>query len=310
MKIKNREYINTLLNIDNFAGEHSGRFLPWLIFFAIGAVPIFLWIFIMPLIEAFGFKLKPFNIAFIIFEVLWLIRWFLITIGQEKKRIAQYKLRKSGKYKSAGEIVHLNYVYDNGVILYDNGQLAIMFGGYLKGYTSPKKMSLDFQDFIECLDNLSWDMYCFQELDYNINAELPKLKSYQDKEVINDRIQFFKTQGDYINNNGKLYKYVFRVNVSKSDWKTTLKLITELINSDVASVFNEIKVFNRDDVYEAVNRDIEGYVDINKLIMGKFDSFDLHGSKPLWFDDEIPEDLKRDFYDVVMEERRQSYAEE
>jgi len=305
MNKKKLDYINTLLNIDNFTGEHSGRVLPWVIFLLVAFAPIIAFLFVGRLMDLMGIPMKPVLVIFIVFEICWAFRWFLILPGREKERLASYKSRKMGKYKSAAEIVHLSYVYDNGITLYSNGAMALFFGGFLKGYTNPKKLSLELEDFLNGLNGWTYDMFFYQDLDFNINAELPKLKAYSDRTVISDRIEFFNEQRDYVANNGRLYKLVFKVNVNKTNWKTALNYIKDLVDSDAAQCFNELSLFSKDEVYEVINRDIAGHIDINKMLLEKYSKYNLRGSKVLWFDDEVPEEFKKDFYEVVMEERRQ-----
>ena len=126
-RFKGKENINTLLNIDSVFGEYEGHVLPIILTIGLAALPLLAWLFLLQ-----GTFIKLWWV--IVFDLLWTGRWALIILGKEKQKMQFYEQQKVDEYKSSDELVHANHVHDDGLIEYDNGQVAYIVSGYLKGY--------------------------------------------------------------------------------------------------------------------------------------------------------------------------------
>lgn len=297
-KFKNKENINTLLNIDTVFGEYEGKVMPVILTFALAALPLLMWLFLLQ-----GTFIKFWWV--VIFDVLWTGRWALIILGKEKEKLKFYEQQKKDEYKSADELIHINHVHQDGLIEYDNGTVAFIVTGYLRGYLTDDKLSVDIENFMNELDNWGWDMYLHNTVDELLCEEnLPKLKRYTDKEIIQERIDFYSHQDEWSRTHSALYRISFLVYTSKYNWKKMRSHLDELISSEVALCFNEVEIADYDMVMDLLNRDICGFADLGKMLIQKYDNEQYYGSKVLWFDDEIPQELVTETETSNLEERR------
>lgn len=298
-RFKNKENMNTLLNIDSVFGEYEGRVLPVIITIALAGVPLLAWLFLLQ-----GTPIK--FIWVVIFDVFWSARWALIILGKEKEKMLFYDQQRADEYKSADELIHINHIHEDGLIEYDNGKIAYLVSGYLKGYLTDDKLSVDMENFMNELDNWDWDMYLHNTVDEILCEDnLPKLTKYKDKEVLKERISFYAHQDEWARTHTALYRITFAVSSNKYNWKKLKGHLEELISSELALVFNEIDILNYDQVGDILDRDICGFVDIIKMLTNKYDNDKFYESRVMWYDDEIPEELIPEKESSSMEERRQ-----
>lgn len=286
LRFKNKDTMNTLLNIDTIFGEYQGKVLPIVLTIAAAAAPLLGWLFLLQ-----GTFIKFWMIC--VFDLLWTGRWALILIGNEKEKMKFYDQQRKDEYKSADELIHITHVHEDGLIEYDGGFVSYILSGFPKGYLSDARLSTEFEQFMDELDIWDWDLYLVNAVDELLcTEELPKLARYTDTQVLEERIEFYSYQDEWSRTHSGLYKYVFLVKASKYNWKKLKSHLTELVSSDVASCFNEIKICGYDECHEQFNRDICGFVDTQKMLIKKFDNEQYYDSKVLWYDDNVPEELK------------------
>lgn len=286
LRFRNKDTINTLLSIDTVFGEYQGKTLPIILTIVAAGVPLLGWLFFLQ-----GTPIKFWWV--LIFDLLWTGRWALILIGNEKQKLQFYETQRRDEYKSADELIHVTHVHEDGLIEYDGGFVAYLISGFPKGYIADARLAVDFENFMNELDLWNWDMMLVNTVDEVMcQEELPKLVRYEDKQILSERIEFYAYQDTYSETHSGLYQYLFLVKASKYNWKKLKAHLTELVSSDVSSCFNEVEICNYDKVMEAFNRDITGFVDIQKMIISKFDNDQYYDSKVLWYDDKVPEELK------------------
>lgn len=286
LRFKNKDTINTLLSIDTVFGEYQGKTLPIIITILLAALPPLVWLFFLQ-----GTFIKLWYV--LVFDLFWAGRWALILIGNEKEKLKFYEQQRKDEYKSADELIHITHVHEDGLIEYDGGYVAYLISGYPKGYLSDARLSVEFEQFMNELDTWDWDLMMVNAIDEVLcQEELPKLVRYKDKQVLEERIEFYYYQDEYSRTHCGLYRYLFLVKASKYNWKKLKSHLTELVSSEVSNCFNEIGICSYDQCIDAFNRDICGFVDIQKMLISKFDNDQFHDSKVLWYDDNIPENLK------------------
>lgn len=298
-RFKNKDNINTLLNIDSVFGEYEGHVLPIILTIVAAAIPIFLWLFLLQ-----GTFIRFWWV--LIFDLLWTGRWALILIGKEKVKMQMYMQQRVDAYKSADELVHIQHIHEDGLIEYDNGQVAYIISGFVKGYLTDDKLSVDMENFMNELDAWDWDILMHNTVDEILcENDLPKLRRYTDKEVIKERIEFYNYQDEWSRTHTSLYRISFLVTATKYNWKKLKSHLDELVSSELALMFNEIAVLNYDEVIDLLNRDICGFVDITNMLISKYDNDEFYGSKVLWHDDQIPEQAITGREESNLEDRRQ-----
>ena len=298
VRFHDKEKMNTLLNIDNMFGEYEGHVLPIVIMIGLAAAPLLVWLFFL-----INTPIKFWWVA--IFDLFWSGRWALIILGKEKEKLAFYEQQRADEYKSADEIVHVTFVHDDGLIEYDNGRVAYIVTGYPKGYISDARFSTEFEEFMNELDTWNWDLYLHNVSDELLCEDsLPNLVKYKDKQVIEERIEFYSYQDEYSRSNTGLYRFVFLVHSYKYNWKRMRSHLDELVSSEIASCFNEVTIADYDMVNDIMNRDICGYVNIMEMLTKKYDNEQYYGSKVLWYGDDVPDKFVPEKDSSDMEERR------
>lgn len=299
-KFKNKDRMNTLLNIDSVFGEYEGHVLPVIITIGLVALPLLVWLFLLQ-----GTFIKFWYV--LVFDLFWGLRWALIILGKESEKTRFYLQQKGDEYKSADELVHIQHIHEDGLIEYDNGTVAYVLSGYPKGYLTDDKLSVDLENFMNELDNWNWDMFLHNTVDELLCEEgLPNLKRYTDKDVIRERIDFYSYQDEWSRDHTALYRISFLVYCPKYNWKRLKSHMDELVSSELALMFNEIKILSYDDVIDLLNRDMCGFVDIARMLTKKFDNDEYYQSKVLWYDDKIPEEVKKEKDTSSLDERRVS----
>lgn len=258
------------------------------------------WLFLLQ-----GTFIKLWYVA--VFDAIWAGRWALIILGKEKDKINFYLEQRQDKGATADEIIHSKHIMPDGLITYDNGSVAYIVSGYLKSYLTDDKLSVELENFMNELDIWNWDYYLHSAID-EIKCEdnLPKLKRYTDKEVIQDRIDFYAYQDEWASTHAGLYRMSFLVSTSSSNFKKLRMHLEELISSDTATCFNEIKILGYDEVIDIMSRDVASYIDMRTMLLRKFENDNFYGSQVMWYDDQVPNELKPVEETTSMEERRQS----
>ena len=300
MKRFKKENINTLLNIDSVFGEYEGHVLPIVITILLAGLPLLVWLFLLQ-----GTPIRFWWVC--VFDVFWSLRWGLIILGKEKEKMKFYYQQRGDEYKSADELIHINHIHENGLIEYDNGTVAVLISGYLRGYLTDDKLSVDMENFMNELDNWNWDMFMHNTVDEILCTDgLPNLRRYTDREVIQERIDFYNYQDEWSRTHTGLYRISFLVYCPKYNWKRLLAHLEELVSSELALMFNEVEILKYDDVIDMLNRDICGFADINRMLVKKYDNENYYKSKVLWYDENIPEELIPPKEESNLEERRSS----
>lgn len=302
-RFKGKDNINTLLNIDSVFGEYEGRVLPIVLTIGCAAFPLLFWLLMLQ-----GTFIKFWWVC--VFDVLFTGRMALIILGKEKEKLRFYEQQKNDEYKSADELLHVNYVTEDGLIEFDNGRVGLIVEGYLREYLTDDKLSVDMENFMNELDNggWQWDMVLHNTVDELLCEDsLPNLKRYTDNTIIQERISFYAYQDEWARTHSGLYKIIFLVTCPKYNWKKLRAHLEELVSSEIAlNLFNEISVCGYDSVLDNFNRDICGYADLNKMLVQKYDNDEYYASKVLWYDNDVPEELIPEPETSGIEERRQS----
>ena len=302
-RFKGKDNINTLLNIDSVFGEYEGRVLPIVLTIGCAAFPLLFWLFMLQ-----GTFIKFWWVC--VFDALFTGRMALIILGKEKEKLRFYEQQKNDEYKSADELLHVNYVTEDGLIEFDNGRVGLIVEGYLREYLTDDKLSVDMENFMNELDNggWQWDMVFHNTVDELLCEDsLPNLKRYTDNTIIQERISFYAYQDEWARTHSGLYKIIFLVTCPKYNWKKLRAHLEELVSSEIAlNLFNEISVCGYDSVLDNFNRDICGYADLNKMLVQKYDNDEYYASKVLWYDNDVPEELIPEPETSGIEERRQS----
>lgn len=294
---ENKDLMNTLLNVNSYFGEHQSPMAPMLIFFGMAAIPLMGWLFILQMWIPFKWFLIPW--------ALWCGRWALKTFGKEDQKLVQYRQQKADAYKQADDLIHVSHIHKDGLIEYSNGIVGYIITGFPKGFLNDAALSVAFEDFFNELDMWNWDMYLQNVTDELLcKRELPKCGAYTDKQVISDRIDFYSYQDSYSRENTALYRYNFLVLARKNDFKKLRSHLDELVKSDLCKCFSEIDICDRNTLDSVVDRDMCAFINLKNMLVRKYENSEFYGSQALWFDNEIPEQFKKNKETSSINERR------
>lgn len=282
-----KDKINILLNIDNFYGKYTGGLGRILLYCVAVCVPFLLYTIVLV-------NLIPFKIFMLVF-IPYAIRMAFLIIGREKERMVAYLKQRNDEYASAKELIRIADVHDDGLIEYTNGFICYIIQAYGYSYMDDNSYSKDLEEFLSRLTNkYEVDIYghvVVGELG-TTQEDMEKLRVYTDQEFLQERLDFYKYQDRYSDENSKLYRLNFVVRSYKNNWGKFKKELATLISSEYVQCFDDVKICDRDEAIDVVSRDICLYVDVGEMLRNKHSSDNFYGSKVLYFGDNIPEDLK------------------
>lgn len=284
--------------IDNIFGTHEGRLGPVLIFLGVAIFPVLAYIFIL----VFYIPWK----IFIPFEILWTARFALKILCKESQKLEEYRVSKRNQYESSKDLINIAHCYDEGMLEYENGRISIIITGFTRTYFDDDVFAEEMKGFLEMLDTYMPDVYLHQVVfENNLQDTSERLRVYDDKVIMSQRMEIYMLNDEYVNNNSKLWRYTFSIKAYKHNWKTTMEALEAVVESDIAKrVFFHIEIANREEVSEIASRDICTYVSINDMLREKYANDDYDDSRVLYYGDEVPEEFKAKENDDNLRYRR------
>lgn len=294
-----KDKINILLNIDNFYGKHTSGLGRLLLFMVLACAPFLVY-------TLFLINYIPFRFFLIVF-IPYCIKLALRIIGREKERLEAFLKQRNDQYATAKELIRINNVHEDGLVEYQNGVICYILQAYGYSYLDDNTYSKDLEEFLTRLTtNYEVDVYghlVVGELN-TTQKDLEKLRVYTDEEFLHERLEFYKYQDNFTNDNSKLYRLNFVVRSYKNKWGKLRKDIINLIGSEYIRCFDTIKICNKEEAIDVISRDITLYVDIGEMLRNKHNSDNYFGSKVLYFGDEVPDYMKEEEITFDKEEGR------
>jgi hypothetical protein len=287
LKSKNekKDKINILLNVSNFYGKYTGGVGRVLLFIISIVIPFM--IYVLVLMKYIRFK------YFLFIFILYSIRMFLLIIGKENEKLESFKKQKNDEYSSAKELMKIMEIYEDGMIEYQNGNICYIIQTYGYSYMNDNQYSKDIEDFLSKL-TIKYDVDVYGHIVVGENSisqeDLEKLKIYTDKEYMKERLEFYKYQEDFTNNNVNLYRVNYIINGNKNKRNIIKKDINNIIKSEYSECFDIIKLCDRKEANDVISRDLTVYVDIEEMLHNKMNLNNYFGSKVLYFDEPNIED--------------------
>ena len=282
----NKKHINMLANIDNYLGDHEGKMAPVLTFLGVSAVPFLIYALFLMRYVKFRYVL--------VFGVAWTARWALYILGEEPKKKLQYRRERENVYKTADQLIHVSHVADDGLIEYNNGNVAYILVGYILDYVDDVSLTLDLQNFLKQLRGYSYDIYSQMVIgEYRLEDDINKLKVYTDKEAIKDRMLFYQEQDEYCSQNSECFRICIEVKGSKYDWVAMRKTLDHLVNSEAAYCWRYLHIATPEDDTDVFSRDLCLDVNVNDMLVEKYKSDEYYGSKVLFYGEKIPKQYQQ-----------------
>lgn len=282
-----KENVNILLNVDNFYGRYSGGNGRALVFVIAVSIP-----FLIYAVALMSFI--PFKFFFPVY-LFYALRVGMLTIGREKERVESYLKQKNDEYAVAKDLAQFFAVHDDGMIEYVGGKIVYIIQAYGHSYYSDDAFARELEEFLDSvMSKYETDIYGFlvyKELD-TTRDDLEKLSVYVDPEMQQERLDFYKLEDKTVNDKTKLYQLNFAVKANKSEWNKLRNFVFTISNSELTRCFNTIKVCNKQEAIDVMSRDATVYVDVGEMLNSKHLSEEFHGSKVLYFGDDVPDRYK------------------
>lgn len=296
-KQEDRRTVNVLLNPDDFYGRYTGHLGPILLWVVVCAIPWLLYSMIL-------IKYIPFK-WFISVWAVFAFRMLLIIPGKESQRLRAYENRKNNIYADIKDLVNFKTVHRDGCIEYNDNMICYVISCYTQSYFNNDVFSKDAESFIKQLMLITpvFDIYGFTVVDETKTKKstLEKLKVFIIDSMKLERLRFYKYQDTKHTNNSMLYNINFVCYDRATKFEVLKEKLTNLTNSGLAKCFYECKIRNQEEVIELMSRDTTLFVNIKELLMLKFKSDEVYGSKIIGFNAEEEQ------ADNDLEDRREIY---
>lgn len=295
--------INMLTPIDNIFGGHEGRLGPTLKFLVVALIPAIIY-------AIYGQIFIPLKV-FLVVEALWAARMALLIVGKEKEKKKFYRASKKNKYASANDMVRITHTYDNSIIEYQNGRIALAVTGYTQSYLDDDKFAIDYAAFLDMLNAYDVDVYCHSVVDeFKLQSNSENLRVYSDKVFMRERMEMYEEQDTFVSENCQLFRFTFLIKGSRYDWKNMLENIEAIIKSHVAHCFKWLHICDKEEVSEVASRDLGTHISIEEMLRNKYINDEFDGSKVLFYGEEVPEQFSAESQSNDMSVRRISYYDQ
>lgn len=297
--IKNRRKINMLVNVNNIFGNYEKQIAPFIKCIILSSIPILLYLMIFNRI--FTFK------ALLLFEIPYSIFVALCTIGRRKERLEQYRASRNDIYSNFRKIIRLSNFYDNGIIEYQNGRIAVILSGFTKTYISDMDYEKDMSNFLSRLDKYDYDIHIHTVIGENTllnNSEC--LSVYKNNlAFMRERLDLYKVCDDYVNENCVLFRYNYIIKSQKYNWKDLLTEMEEIVKSSSSTVFSNLHIVtDKTEQSDIMGRDVCSYVSVTELIQSKFINEEYNNSEVLFYGNDVPSEYIEEKEDTTYVGRR------
>lgn len=290
-----------LVDIDNYYGRSSKRMMPIIMLGLVGGVPCLIY-------AQFFLQVIPMKIFLILFSI-WIIRWSLIIIGEEPKRLEQYKRQIAEVYESAGELMMIKRIHDDGLIEYMNGRVK-----YLLVVENSAELDVDtvHSNYYRLITGLTDNGYIPDVYLQNIVGETT-LDTRYSKLQFDTNSDASRAYLDIIDYNIELEKNfslvvrtIFAIKGTRGDYIDMKEKIEQEIASGGAHKFKDLHIADKDEVGVILSRDIMMDIDFQELNREKYKTEDYRGCSVISFDAEAIKILKGDGDLQAQEEKKKS----
>lgn len=279
--VEDDDKIQMLLDIDHYYGEHEGSATQKIIFIVVAAIPICIYVY-------FGlFYFIPLKF-FMPFYIFYFIRMLCLIIGQEPRRLAEYRKQLQDAYASLYKLLRIRKIHDNGMVEYLNGRITYFVVAYNGNEKDKLAHSSGCDKFIEmCAGDHDYDTYI-----PNITERTTLRDRYKNVKLFGDR-DMAKIFVDIIDHNSQmvmerstLQKIVFAFKGTRSDWKEIKNGIDNAINSRYAKAFKLVyRVTDKEEIGDILSRDLDGVISVDEMTKRKYCTGEYYGSRVLCYDD-------------------------
>lgn len=286
------EYIDMLLDVEHFYGEHEGTVKDKVIFVLAAGLPLTVYVY-------YGlFYIIPASMAIPIW-ILYTVRIALYILGDEPTRVKYFKKMIHDVFSSLYELLRITHIHEDGLVEYLGGTVVYFVVAYNGDDEDHLQHSATVTKFIEsCTDNRDFDIYI-----QNINetstlaARYKDVKLFADEDAAQDFVDIIDYNSKIVNESSTLQKIVFAFKGHRGDWKDMKQSIDGAIHSKVAKSFKTVyRVTDENEIEELMSRDMDGVLSLTDVMRNKYCTGEYFGSRVLCYDDDkttVPKSMKK-----------------
>lgn len=296
-----RPKIQMLLDIENIFGESTR---------GLGQLVLTLCLCLIP--PAFiGYTALYLYIPWQILLVVCLIfavRVVLVVMGHESQRVKNFKKQRDDVYSLTDDMVNIRRIHPQGCVEYVNGNI----GFFIVTYNSSSNETLEKSKQIDRFINLAvgkhaFDIYVQNDVSTDhLDNKYNNVTLFGDDEAANAFMEIIDYNREVVRSSSTLTRNIIFVRGSKYQWKEIVNDIQTALTSESARVFRQCYLAtDREEIENIISRDINGYIDLDKLLQRKYYTGNKHGSKIISYDFEDREDT--DYIEETKQEELTSF---
>ena len=296
-----RPKIQMLLDIENIFGESTR---------GLGQLVLTLCLCLIP--PAFiGYTALYLYIPWQILLVVCLVfavRVVLVVMGHESQRVKNFKKQRDDVYSLTDDMVNIRRIHPQGCVEYINGNI----GFFIVTYNSSSNETLEKSKQIDRFINLAvgkhaFDIYVQNDVSTeHLDNKYNNVTLFGDDEAANAFMEIIDYNREVVRSSSTLTRNIIFVRGSKYQWKEIVNDIQTALTSESARVFRQCYLAtDREEIENIISRDINGYIDLDKLLQRKYYTGNKHGSKIISYDFEDREDT--DYIEETKQEELTSF---
>lgn len=281
--------IEPYTDIDSIYGSPGKRLSP-IIFMGLA-------VFIPAMIYA-QFLIKFVSIkSFSIFMIVWTIRWSLIIMGEESKRVDQFKRQIADVYSAIQDLLEIKVIHEDGLIEYMNGSIKyllvvepgfeydmdIVQDGYYRILQDCYTYS--FIPDIHIMNDVGGSTLenRYSSMSTNINSKAAKMYL----SIVDYNIELEKELSIGV-------KIIFAPKADRSSYVELREAVNTMCAKYTSSYFKKVYIATKEEAGYITGRDINMNIDFEEVTMDKYKTEEYEGCSLVGYDEKALRILNSD----------------
>ena len=272
--------IDHLLQVDNFYGgsKRSGKKL--IIAILLASLPIlFTRGVLFFLLQFVRFKYAVSIMAFV--YLLYVIKVFLLIVGNETERTNDYLKKVHSKYKKAGYLVQVKNIGDDGIVR-DSNKADILIVCYNGSQNDATKFSRikKFLDAVHRMDNV--DLTILAQNDTKASVSFAKMyeriRNIKDKTVAMDVLKMFRNMNQLSLDESRVLRTVYVLTTPIYEVEGVRKSVEKLLPKDAYYI---CRIADKLEATQVLSYDLGVELDLEELVINSYKTGEVFKSRIL-----------------------------
>lgn len=266
------KYINTMLDIEQYSGETPTRIGPFIAYLLLAFGPMLLYAYLF-------LGIIPLKYAAVFF-IIHLVRTTMVIVGEESKRVEQYKQQIYDEYSSITDINNIVTFYKDGLLEYKGNKVSYILVAHSKDDVEVQYKSRQISRMLSGFDTQYMvDIRCQNILDKDeLHSRYEGVSMFPDREVAKDYLEIIDYNRDIVKDDTLITRVVFTISARKRNFKSLRTDIERVLNSQDTRAFKTIAIADREMVKEIIARDVDTYIDFDEIMRKKHSKEEFYGS--------------------------------